>query len=169
MKYSKKRVRPFPYTKTIIILIIIFLIAYILFFSNLIKKKCGEDQNCFNIMTQKCKASTFYTVKDGNYYKYIIKGSKNNACLINVKLEKMAIGSPVDLINSFEGKDMNCYIPKDRLTNLSLLNMENFLNHCSGPLKESIYELMIKKMYGLIIQNMGDIITEIQKQLYEIK
>lgn len=168
MKYSRKKLRSFPYQKLIIIFIIV-VVVYLFFFSGFFKKDCGQDTNCFNSMAQKCKPSTYLNIKDGSYYEYKIKGSEKDNCIIYVKLEKMAPGSSIDLINSFQGKDMICSIPKQELNNIDILDMESFLNYCTGPLKEAIYELMIKKLYGLIIQNMGDIVTEIQKQLYEIK
>ena len=52
---------------------------------------------------------------------------------------------------------MTCKIPKKQLPNTNLIEMNNIMEYCSGPLKESLYELIIKRMYELVIINLAEI------------
>ena len=45
--------------------------------------------------------------------------------------------------------------------------MNNIIQYCTGPLKESLYELIVKRMYELIIVNLGEIAEE-AKNIMEV-
>lgn len=154
--------------KVILIIAIIGIAIWFFFFSNLIKKECSTIE-CFNEQAIKCRSAKFTGIIDNNVFKYTIKGSKGNSCLIDIKLERMGIGTPIELINLFEGKSMECRIPKDKISQVSINQMKDVINYCNGPLKESIYELIIKKLYGLVVQNIGDILNKVDKELFELK
>ena len=49
---------------------------------------------------------------------------------------------------------------KLEMRKLEILEMNNIMQYCTGPLKESLYELIIKRMYELIIVNLGEIAEE---------
>ena len=55
---------------------------------------------------------------------------------------------------------MKCIIPKDELRKLNLLETDKVINYCTGPLKEGLYQLMVKRMYELVITNLGEIAEE---------
>ena len=57
---------------------------------------------------------------------------------------------------------MECNVPFE-ITEIT--NTNDIIDYCSGPLKESIYELIIKKMYGVIAQNLGSIISEVEQNI----
>ena len=80
----------------------------------------------------------------------------------------MGVGTPIELIDLFEGKSMECKIPIDKIKEIHINKMENVINYCTGPLKESIYELIIKKLYGLVVQNIGEILKEVDKELFKV-
>jgi len=144
--------------RKILYLLIIAAIIYGLFHYGFIKKNCEQDQECFYKAAKECKPAKLIMVKNGHYYDYAIKGKRGDNCLIYVKLKKMAIGSPVDQINLFESKDMSCNVPLTELEKTNFAELKGFVNYCHGTLKEAIYEQIITKMYGLIIQNMDEIL-----------
>lgn len=144
--------------KKLIYLLIIAAIAYGLFHYGFIKKNCEQDPECFYEAAKECKPAKLVMINNGHYYDYSIKGERGDNCLIYVKLKKMAVGSPADQIRLFEGKDMNCKVPLTELEKTDFAELKGFVNYCHGTLKEAIYEQIITKMYGLIIQNMDEIL-----------
>lgn len=140
------------------LLLIIAVIIYGLFHYGFIKKNCKQDQECFYAAAKTCKPAKLDMIKNGNYYDYSVKGKRGSDCLVYVKLQKMAVGSPADQVALFEGKDMSCKIPLTELEKTSFADLKGFVNYCHGTLKEAIYEQIITKMYGLIIQNMDEIL-----------
>ena len=60
---------------------------------------------------------------------------------------------------------MLCLIPKSELSLININEVENLLKYCTGQLKEGIYEIIIKKMYSIIISNLGEILGEVQTSL----
>ena len=55
---------------------------------------------------------------------------------------------------------MKCDIPRKVLKEKDLLKMDEIMPYCSGELKEALYELIVKRMYELIILNLGEIAEE---------
>lgn len=145
--------------RKILYLLIIAAVIYGLHHYGFIKKNCERDKECFYEAAKKCKPAKLVNIKNGHYYDYAIKGKRGDTCLVYIKLKKMAPGSALDQVNLFEGKDMNCKIPLNELEQTSFAELKGFVNHCHGSLKEAIYEQIITKMYGLIIQNMEEIIA----------
>ena len=154
--------------KILTILLVVSLIGYIIFFSNIIKRDCGNDVNCFNQASMKCSGAKVETLKDTNIYEYTIFGQVKDNCIIGIKLEKMAVGTPVSLIKKIEGKSMECSVPVSILQEKSLYDIDNLMDYCSGKLKESIYEVLIDKMYGLIIKNMANITKNVEKEILNL-
>lgn len=161
MKLAKKSLETgSSWYKKILILLVIAAIIYGLFHYGFIKKNCKQDQACFYEAAKKCKPAKLIAVKNGNYYDYVIKGKRGSNCLVYIDLKKMAPGSALDLKALFEGKDMECRVPLSELEQTSFAELKGFINYCHGDLKEAIYEQIITKMYGLIIQNMDEIIEK---------
>lgn len=168
MDLAKRRVRKFSNRGYFIIFFVAVLIVWIVFFSGLIKKDCKQDSDCFNEALSECKPVKFLNVNDNNLYQYKVSGSKGNLCDLNIKLIKMGVGTPIDLVQKFEGKSMRCLVPKSEVETGDLAEIGNVLNYCSGPLKESILELIIDRMYGLIIKNLGQIAEEVKTNIFDI-
>lgn len=148
-----------PWYRKIIYLIVIIAIIYGLYHYGFIKKNCEQDKECFYQAAKTCKPAKLIMVKNGNYYDYSIKGERGNNCLAYIKLKQMAPGSPLDQKELFEGKDMTCKIPLSELEKTNFEELKGFVGYCHGTLKEAIYEQIITKMYGLIIQNLEEIIN----------
>ena len=156
MKHIEKRLIIFPLLFVLLILTIIFFIYH--------KQEC-TTKDCFNQNLQNCKPSYLLSLEENNLYSYQISRSFGTYCKIDIKLERMATGTSKEFIDLLEGKSMTCKIPKDSLFNLKIDKIDSLLKYCTGPLKEALYELIIKKLYGTIIQQMGSIMDEINKAI----
>lgn len=143
---------------------VLVIIVFLAFFFGIVKKTCNGDE-CFNEALRECSMARYLKLQNYNYYQYSIEGGRGDDCLLDVKLVKMAAGTPPDKIALFEGKDMSCRVPRSELINIETATVEGMLNYCSGPLKEAMYQLIIEKLYTLIVSNMGDIIGEIEDVL----
>lgn len=161
---SKENIKSKRFLIQILLVIIIILI---LFYLGIFKKPCLSDE-CFEKSLNDCKASQFVKQKNNNLYTYTISRSFTQECSINIKLEKVAPGSDPDIVRLLEGKSMQCKIPKEILTTKNLDNLDNILQYCHGELKEGILELIIKRMYTLVIGNLDDIVEESKKFLSEV-
>ena len=168
VELSNKRVRRFSAKGYFFIFVFIVLIFLGVFYSGVLKKNCGQDSECFNERLQECKSSKFINVRENNLYEYEIKGDRGNKCELEIELKQMGIGTPIKLIEKFEGKSMTCLVPQSVIGDSDIEEIGNIINFCSGPLKEAIFELIIDRMYGLIIQNMGEIANEVRTDLFSI-
>ena len=169
MRRTKRVIRYFSWIRFGLLVLIAISLVWLVFFSGyFFKKNCVDDRTCFNASFSACEPAKFQTIQDSNFYRYTIHGFRGDSCRITVTLEKMAAGTPVQLIDKFEGKSMSCSIPRERLKEGSFEEVEDILNHCTGPLKEAIYELVIDRMYGLILQNFGEILDRVENDLFKV-
>lgn len=152
--------------KVIILCIIIFVVLLIIFYYfGLIFKKTCTTQECFEDSVGVCSPVKFDNRINNNIYHYEIYRSLGANCKININLLRSSEGTDFDTKGRLEGKSMKCLIPKDDLATLRLTEVNNLLKYCSGPLKEGIYEIIIKNMYTIIINNLGEILGDVQTSL----
>lgn len=149
-----------------LVLIISFILSWQL---GLFRKNCDDNRECFNEALAICKQAKFYQLKDYNYYSYKIEGTKKGKCSIYIKIEKMAEGASIGNIEKFEGKGMSCQLPLEMLNATTIENVNGLLFYCSGPLKEAVYEVIIEKLYGIVLNNIGDVVVEMRDVLKEVK
>jgi hypothetical protein len=138
----------------LIILVGIFVLAY---YTGFTREYCGSDTSCFEAKAASCSPAEVYTSNNNNVYYYKISPTITNKCLLKVKFVRAQEGTSYDHVSLLEGKSMTCKIPKKQLPNTNLIEMNNIMEYCSGPLKESLYELIIKRMYELVIINLAEI------------
>lgn len=155
--------------KWLIILLVICLLVLTLFYTGVIKKDCSRDKDCFNKALKSCDPAKYLSIRNNNAYSYSIKGRAGDKCVMVIRMEHMAAGTDMELIELLEGKNMVCRVPKNYLEVDELEQIEDLIHYCTGPLKEGMYELIIEKLYGLIIQNMGDVINEMKDTLLKIE
>jgi hypothetical protein len=143
-----------------VIIVGIFIAGYYLGFT---REYCGTDVNCFNEKKNTCSPVEVYSSKENNVYYYKLNPTLRNRCKLLIKFEKAQEGTSPEHIALLEGKSMMCILPKQKMQTLSILEMNEIMPYCSGPLKEGIYELIVKRMYELIITNLGEITEEAEK------
>ncbi|MDP4012131.1 MAG: hypothetical protein Q8R00_00800 [Candidatus Nanoarchaeia archaeon] len=146
-----------------ILVIIIFVILTItaLYFSGVFKKNCS-DQACFDNALRTCSGASYSLVSDGNVYLYKSYLGFGDTCKLKVKMVKAVTGADIQY-NKMEGKSMTCRLPREKLARENFSDMDDFAEFCAGPLKEAMYEIMIQKMYSLVIANLGEISLEAKK------
>ncbi|RME55553.1 hypothetical protein D6777_00145 [Candidatus Woesearchaeota archaeon] len=154
----------FSWQKILITLTLFLIVTFFAYHYGYLKKTCN-DNKCFNEALDHCTPAKYLKLQNLNYYKYSIMGKRGDNCLIIIELKKMAEGTALEKRTLFEGKGMECKIPDKDLEKLKSENLEGVLNYCSGPLKEAMYELIIQKLYTVIIANLGDIIGEVKSTI----
>tara|TARA_Y100000310_G_C20631664_1_gene788978 strand:- start:582 stop:1085 length:504 start_codon:yes stop_codon:yes gene_type:complete len=156
VEYAKsQRLKSLPkFVILFMVLASIFLMAH---YTGLTRTYCGTDISCFMEKAKICKPVEVYSTQNNNIYHYKILSTPTNNCILKIKLEKVREGTLPEHKQLLEGKSMKCTVQKNQLETLNLQNLNEIMPHCSGPLKESIYELIIKRMYELIISNLGEI------------
>ena len=118
----------------LIIATVIFLTVFFAYYFGLVKKTCTTEE-CFQESLQKCSMSTYAKVQNFNYYVYTVKGESKGICKLNIKLAKMAAGSPPEKIEMFEGNGMDCTIPMAEISTANTEQINSILKYCTGSLK----------------------------------
>ncbi len=144
----------------VFILIVFFIVLMFIIFI-LYPKDCKVDKPCFDERFEKCRAAKFSEIKDNNFYDYRIIGKEGAECVFEVKLLRLEPGADITVKALLENKAMKCKIPINTYKNLE--QIENMVTYCSGELKEVIYTLLVKRMYGSIVRNLGQIVEETRK------
>jgi len=137
--------------------LIIFILLIVFSFFGVFKKTC-DDEECFSKGIEKCKNLVYFENKDGNLLKYSVS-NLFGYCVIDIKMERVRGGREV--VDLLEGKEMKCKIPKKELDEINS-NIESYIKYCNGILKEKMYEFVLKKMYGVVIGNINEILNEIK-------
>ncbi len=161
---KKVQYRTLDWKFWLIVTAVIAIAIFLAYQFGVFKKECKDDQ-CFKAALKDCDYAKYLTAKNYNYYLYTINGKNDGNCEVEIELKKMATGTPPEKIAQFEGKSMTCLLPQEATDKMTEINFEGQLNYCTGPLKESMYELIIEKLYTIIIKNMGDIVGAVENTL----
>jgi len=159
-------------TKTIsffLIIFIIFAVALSFYAITYKTQDCKKDQDCFRQNEVVCKRSTVQVIKEGNLFSYTIDKQKQNTCFVTVSVVEVNPNSGQELKAAFEGKSMSCQIPLDQIKKVSVISNNDIFDFCTGPLKEATYELIIKKLYSVIAQNLGPILSKADQAINATK
>jgi hypothetical protein len=118
---------------------------------------CGDNEECFDRAFFTCTKATVIGNQDNNIFQYTILEKKDENCLVNIELIKVNPELDDFTKQRFESRSMNCLLPMEEGFTTDNLNL------CEGPLKEAIYEVTIQKMYNLLAQNLGEIISQMRQ------
>ena len=138
-----------------VLLIVVFITG--IYFTFLFSYKC-EDIGCFQAYQEKCRRTKFIDDTKETTWLYHILGKEKGMCEIEVEVLRVKEGTPDMTV--FEGKSMKCYLP---LGDTSSPNED--ISQCHGILKEEIQDMMIKKLHSYVINNIGEISAELNKEL----
>lgn len=153
---AKKEGFKISYLYPLLFLVIFISVILLLFY----ERDCKDSEACFNDAFKTCDKSKVIVEEEKNIFEYKIIGSKENSCIVKITILEVDPNSRREVIENFEGKHMTCTISKNIEGNLLDKNAENLLNQCTGPLKEAVYELIIEKIYNLLAENLGEIISK---------
>ncbi|MAG52357.1 MAG: hypothetical protein CMH62_00170 [Nanoarchaeota archaeon] len=144
----------------LIIVLGISIASYFFFFKSV---NC-ETVGCFESAASQCKRAQIFTQEGGGTLTlYKIKGVDNQRnCELYVKIEEVEEITP-DITASFQGKDMVCKVPVNLFSTMTLEEMGSDLDYCTGPLKEEMYSVLVKKLYKLVLDDMGLVLEEVER------
>lgn len=121
------------------------------------EKNCSYSEECFNNAFRDCTKAKVIAYQNSNTLEYKIIEQEKDNCIVKIKIIDVNPLVDQNTKDTFQNKEMMCYLPIE----------EGFttdkLNYCEGPLKEAIYELTIQKMYNLLAQNLGEIISQMKE------
>lgn len=161
--------RRFGYSADSLMVIGLIIVAgLIIYSSGIIKKDCGKDKDCFVDKLKDCKTAKVYLLKNDNVYSYTIGASYTTICNIYVKMERIALGADPEFERLLEGKEMQCKVPRDKLYTFKVDDFNSFINYCNGPLKEGLYELIIQRMYTLVVKELSGVLQKAKGVLNEV-
>ena len=130
------------------VLIISILGIWMFFFSY---ASC-DTWECFNAHLKDCSKVKFIGGTD-MVFEYIIKGSSNGECEVAVQLLQGKFNNQDSI--KLEMQKMTCSLPKG-----VVMIPESDIGNCHGMLKEGLQDLVIKKLYTYLVQNLGKLNLE---------
>ncbi|MDO8628257.1 MAG: hypothetical protein Q7R56_00710 [Nanoarchaeota archaeon] len=159
--------RGFFNNNNVMLAAIIVVVALVIYTSGIIKKDCGRDKLCFRENLEPCKTAKLITIKNDNVYSYTIQSSFGNTCTMEVKMERIALGADPQFERLLEHKSMLCNLPREQLETTDPDDFNSFIDTCSGPLKEGLYELVIQRMYTVVVKELDGILQQSRKALLD--
>lgn len=150
-----------------IALVAVFLVLFSSFIYYFFIGRTCNNEECFDLAARQCRPATFLKTNNGNVFKYEIIYAIGKDCKLDISVVDISRNTPKDIARLFEGKSMQCYIPKQSF-NGEFLKLNSALDYCHGTLKEAMYELMLQRLYDLAAKQMGDVILEIENTLKEV-
>jgi len=145
-----------PITKVLLVLIGLLIVVAFIYIT--LETNCYQDEACFNQLAAQCQRTRVILEKEGNTFEYAIQGQKKEMCVVSIKILALDPTYDEETRTLLEQKSMTCQLPKDRLQRLT--ETEAVIDYCSGPLKEGMYELIIKKLYGALAENLGSVLQK---------
>jgi len=144
-KHSKKK-----WPIILIVLMTAVWAIWIVFFSY---TNCN-NWNCFNSNLENCNRVKFIGESNGLVFEYIILGSSEDICNVNIKLLQGELSNQDSI--KLENQEMICSLP----LGVAIIPESN-IGNCHGLLKEGLQDLIIKKLYTYLVQNLGRINLEV--------
>ena len=112
-----------------------------------------KDWDCFNSNLKNCDKVKFIGGSD-MIFEYTVKGSSGSECKVDVKLLQGELNNKESI--KLENREMTCVLPKG-----VVMIPESDIGKCNGFLKEGLQDLIIKRLYSEIVQNLGRINLEV--------
>ena len=148
---------------------IIFLVGILIILSPLyflFKPKTCETAGCFEVAAAECdKAKILVDEAGKSISEYTIEGEEDENCVLKIQVKELSGDYSQSTREKFEGKTMLCEIPLNEFSRMKFEYMGGNLDYCHGPLKEAMYDAVVKKLYNLVIKDMATVLDEIERKL----
>jgi len=105
------------------------------------------------------------TMNKGNLYLYEVKGKKGNDCILTIFLKTIGTSQDEILNQMLAQKGMICGVPMDLLQIKNISQINDISDYCTGPLKEAALEIVLEKVYSIVVANIGQITLEYENIL----
>ena len=122
-----------------ILVIVLIGIIYIIF--SLFSIKSCDTEQCFIERANLCKQTTFEQDFAGSTVLYTTKD-----CVLTKEITEFSGDEPIEIVELFKGKKMQCYYEKDNFNELLIEDLTSGIEDCEGELKDAIYELRIAQL-----------------------
>src|SRR3989344_2352512 len=122
-----------------------------------------ETKGCFETAADEC-SSTKYDFKEDDQITesaYKINGEEGDNCELLIEIKGVSDKYSQTTRMQFEGKSMTCLIPKEEFSRMTFEEMGANLDFCYGPLKEAMYEAVVKKLSRLYKIQLSKILSTI--------
>lgn len=148
------------------VFILIGIIIILSPFYFLMKPKTCETAGCFEAAATECKKAKILVDEAGkSVSEYTIKGKDDENCVLEIEVKKVSADYSESTKKRFEGKSMTCKIPQNEFSRMKFEKMGGNLDYCSGPLKEAMYDAVVKNLYNLVIKDMATVLDEVERKL----
>lgn len=117
---------------------VIAILLFMYFATNIFYERCAAE-HCFIQRATNCERSV-YAVNDGGTV-YEFKSFWD--CTFKKTVKSVSEYEPEQIKEMFEGKSMECRYSKGNFDEKWLSTLLGGLEKCSGPLKQSLYELVV--------------------------
>lgn len=138
--------------KWFIILIALIILAWGIWFVFFSYAEC-ETWDCFNNYLENCDKVKFVGGTD-MIFEYVVEGVSDGKCEVGVRLLQGRIGNEES--TELEMQKMTCMLPEG-----IMMIPESDIGNCHGELKERLQDLVIKKLYSYLVQNLGRVNLEV--------
>ena len=130
------------------------------------KPKTCETAGCFEQAASECKKAKILVDEAGkSISEYTIEGEDKDNCVLKIEVKELSADYSQSTKDKFEGKSILCNIPLNEFSRMKFENMGGNLDYCNGPLKEAMYDAVVKKLYNLVVKDMSTVLDEIERKL----
>ena len=149
---DKKEVKKRISWKWFVILIVIAVVIYIGWFFFFSAKEC-TSWDCFNNRLEECSRTNFIGGTK-MIFEYNILKKSGDSCKIDVELLQGELNNQESI--KLEGQKMTCTLPLG-----VRMIPESDISNCHGLLKEGLQDIIIKRLYNNLVENIGQINLEV--------
>ncbi len=128
----------------------IIIVGIIALFATLFYSPRCSDVKCWDERLKACSRATYINEPIDVTWKYSILGNRGENCEVKVQLIEIKRG--LKETEPLKGKEMTCLLPLG-----FRVNPESDINKCTGPLKEEMQDLIIQRLHGYILENIGQL------------
>jgi hypothetical protein len=112
-----------------------------------------SNRVCFDENLKDCDNARFIA-GDDMIFEYIIRGESKGRCEVEVELLQGELNNEDS--RKLEGQTMTCMLPLG-----AVVDPESDTSVCHGLLKEGLQDLVIRKLYTYLVQNLGRLNLEL--------
>ena len=145
----KKRLFDWGWVVALVLLVVVLLVWWFVFFG---EARC-ESWECFNEHLAGCSRVEFVGDSD-MIYEYSVEGRSGSECEVGVKLLQGQLNNQESA--RLEGLEMTCMLPMG-----VVVVPESDIRRCHGLLKEGLQDMVIERLHGYIVQNLGEINSDV--------
>lgn len=124
----------------LIAIITIIVIFILIFYNSKNVIDCGNDADCFLENARNCTDAIYTRDINGTLIYHKIKG-----CTLTKEITNMGKDEPEEIVKMFLNKKLTCEYTKETFKDELVTTLTKSLEMCDGPLKDSLYDLIVSQ------------------------